>query len=84
MYRKDGEKYFIVDAHIALCDARSENQLNSTGDLVGSCNDLREPTVLAARGRVRLHTTPNPPDRFQDPRADLEAGRVRGRATLVP
>ncbi|MGV9904422.1 hypothetical protein ACWDU8_18365 [Streptomyces sp. NPDC003388] len=84
MYSKDGEKYFIVDAHIALWDARPENQLDSIGNLVGSCNDLRELMVLAAQGRVRLHTTPYPLDRFQDALADLDAGRVRGRAILVP
>lgn len=31
MYTKDGEKYFIVDAHIALWDARPENQRNVHG-----------------------------------------------------
>jgi len=31
MYEKDGEKYFIVDAHIALWDARPENQRNIHG-----------------------------------------------------
>ena len=29
MYSKDGENYFIVDAHIALWDARPENQSNA-------------------------------------------------------
>ena len=28
MYEKNGEKYYIVDAHIALWDARAENQRN--------------------------------------------------------
>lgn len=31
MYSKDGEDYFIVDSHIALWDARPENQLNIQG-----------------------------------------------------
>ena len=31
MYSKDGEDYFIVDAHIALWDARPDNQLNVQG-----------------------------------------------------
>ena len=31
MYSKDGENYFIVDAHIALWDARPENQKNIQG-----------------------------------------------------
>ncbi|MGW4440784.1 NAD(P)-dependent alcohol dehydrogenase [Streptomyces sp. NPDC004596] len=60
------------------------NEINFIGNLVGSYNDLRELMVLAAQGRVRLHTTRYPLDRFQDALADLEAGRVRGRAILVP
>ena len=31
MYSKDGQDYFIVDAHIALWDARPENQRNVQG-----------------------------------------------------
>ena len=31
MYTKDGESYFIVDAHIALWDARPENIKNVHG-----------------------------------------------------
>ncbi len=31
MYSKDGEQYFIVDAHVALWDARAENQRNERG-----------------------------------------------------
>ena len=31
MYTKDGESYFIVDAHVALWDARPENQRNVHG-----------------------------------------------------
>ncbi|MCW2575424.1 MAG: amidohydrolase 2, partial [Modestobacter sp.] len=37
MYTKDGEKYFIVDAHIALWDARPENQLNVHGKQFIDC-----------------------------------------------
>ncbi|WP_329047393.1 amidohydrolase [Amycolatopsis sp. NBC_01488] len=37
MYEKDGEKYFIVDAHIALWDARFENQLNVHGKQFIDC-----------------------------------------------
>ncbi|MEU0997143.1 hypothetical protein [Streptomyces olivaceus] len=40
--------------------------------------------VLAARGRVRLHTAKYPLDRFQDALDDLDGGRIRGRAILVP
>jgi NAD+-dependent secondary alcohol dehydrogenase Adh1 len=62
----------------------SANEINFIGNLVGSHNDLCELMVLAAQGRVRLHTTPYPLDRFQDALTDLYAGRVRGRAILVP
>ncbi|GGX73244.1 NAD(P)-dependent alcohol dehydrogenase [Streptomyces minutiscleroticus] len=60
------------------------SEINFIGNLVGSYNDLRELMTLAAQGRVRLHTTKYPLDRFQDAVDDLDAGRVRGRAILVP
>ncbi|MER6991304.1 NAD(P)-dependent alcohol dehydrogenase [Saccharopolyspora hirsuta] len=59
-------------------------EINFIGNLVGSYNDLCELMVLAARGEVRLHTTEYPLDRFQDALDDLDAGRIRGRAILVP
>ncbi|MFS8202458.1 amidohydrolase family protein [Streptomyces sp. CWNU-52B] len=37
MYSKDGENYFIVDAHVALWDARPENQLNIHGKQFIDC-----------------------------------------------
>ncbi|MFE7974011.1 amidohydrolase family protein [Streptomyces shenzhenensis] len=37
MYVKDGEEYFIVDAHVALWDARPENQLNAQGKQFIDC-----------------------------------------------
>ena len=37
MYEKNGEKYFIVDAHIALWDARPENQRNIHGKQFIDC-----------------------------------------------
>jgi NAD+-dependent secondary alcohol dehydrogenase Adh1 len=59
-------------------------EINFIGNLVGSYNDLCELMVLAAQGRVRLHTTKYPLDRFQDALDDLDAGRIRGRAILTP
>jgi NAD+-dependent secondary alcohol dehydrogenase Adh1 len=59
-------------------------EINFVGNLVGSYNDLCELMVLAARGLVRLHTTKYPLDRFQDALDDLDAGRIRGRAILIP
>ncbi|WP_030829278.1 amidohydrolase family protein [Streptomyces hygroscopicus] len=37
MYSKDGENYFIVDAHVALWDARPENQINIHGKQFIDC-----------------------------------------------
>lgn len=37
MYTKDGEKYFILDAHVALWDARPENQRNIHGKQFIDC-----------------------------------------------
>ncbi|WP_433870343.1 NAD(P)-dependent alcohol dehydrogenase [Saccharopolyspora sp. CA-218241] len=59
-------------------------EINFIGNLVGSYTDLCELMSLAARGAVRLHTSEYPLDRFQDAIDDLAAGRVRGRAVLVP
>lgn len=59
-------------------------EINFIGNLVGSYNDLCELMVLAARGRVRLHTAQYSLDRFQEALDDLDSGRIRGRAILVP
>jgi len=59
-------------------------EISFIGNLVGSYNDLCELMVLAAQGAVRLHTTKYPLDQFQSAIDDLDAGRVRGRAILVP
>jgi NAD+-dependent secondary alcohol dehydrogenase Adh1 len=59
-------------------------EINILGNLVGSYNDLCELMVLASRGAVKLHTVTYPLDRFQSALDDLDAGRVRGRAILVP
>ncbi|MFJ8815106.1 NAD(P)-dependent alcohol dehydrogenase [Amycolatopsis thermoflava] len=59
-------------------------EINFIGNLVGSYTDLCELMVLAAQGKVRLHTTKYPLERFQDAIDDLDAGRIRGRAILTP
>ncbi|MCW2946862.1 MAG: Alcohol dehydrogenase, zinc-binding [Actinoallomurus sp.] len=59
-------------------------EINFIGNLVGSYNDLAELMVLAAQGRVALHTETYPLDAFGQALADLDGGRVRGRAILVP
>jgi NAD+-dependent secondary alcohol dehydrogenase Adh1 len=57
---------------------------NVIGNLVGSYNDLCDLMALAARGAVTLHTVKYQLDDFQSAIDDLDRGRVRGRAILVP
>ncbi len=59
-------------------------EVNIIGNLVGSYTDLVALMALAARKKVVLHTAKYPLARFQDALDDLSAGRVRGRAILVP
>ena len=53
-----------------------------TNDVVG--DGTTTATVLAQGGRVTLHTRTYPLDAAVDAIQDLDAGRVRGRAILVP
>jgi len=57
---------------------------NIIGNIVGTYNDLAELMPLAQAGRVTLHTKTYPLTAAPDALADLDAGRVRGRAILVP
>jgi NAD+-dependent secondary alcohol dehydrogenase Adh1 len=57
---------------------------NIVGNIVGTYTDLAELMVLAEAGKVRLHTQQYPLDRAVDALHDLDAGKVRGRAILVP
>jgi NAD+-dependent secondary alcohol dehydrogenase Adh1 len=57
---------------------------NVVGNLVGSYNDLCDLMELAARGLVTLHTQRYRLEDFQQAIDDLDNGRVRGRAILVP
>jgi len=57
---------------------------NIIGNIVGTYSDLAELMVLAQAGKVTLHTRAYPLDAAPEAIADLDAGRVRGRAILVP
>jgi NAD+-dependent secondary alcohol dehydrogenase Adh1 len=57
---------------------------NIIGNIVGTYNELAELMALAESGKVTLHTRTYPLDAATDAVADLDAGRVRGRAILVP
>jgi NAD+-dependent secondary alcohol dehydrogenase Adh1 len=86
MLRRAGN-YFVVgygeNIDVPTIDIIS-TEINFIGNLVGSYNDLQELMVLAAQGKVKLHTSKYPLDEFQRAIDDLDAGRVRGRAILVP
>ncbi|MDT7680259.1 MAG: NAD+-dependent secondary alcohol dehydrogenase Adh1 [Pseudonocardiales bacterium] len=57
---------------------------NVIGNIVGTYNDLAELMVLAQAGKVTLHTRQYPLDAAVEALDDLDHGRVRGRAILVP
>ena len=57
---------------------------NIIGNIVGTYNELAELMALAQAGKVTLHTRAYPLAAAPDALADLDAGRVRGRAILVP
>jgi NAD+-dependent secondary alcohol dehydrogenase Adh1 len=57
---------------------------NIIGNIVGTYNDLAELMVLAQAGKVTLHTKTYPLTDAVEALQDLDAGRVRGRAILVP
>jgi NAD+-dependent secondary alcohol dehydrogenase Adh1 len=79
--------YFVIGyggtLHIPTLDIISTER-NVIGNIVGTYNDLAELMALAQAGRVTLHTRAYPLTAAQDAIADLDAGRVRGRAILVP
>lgn len=86
MLRRAGN-YFVVgygeNIDVPTIDVIS-TEINFIGNLVGSYNDLGELMALAAQGKVKLHTVRYPLDDFAKALADLDAGRVRGRAILIP
>jgi NAD+-dependent secondary alcohol dehydrogenase Adh1 len=82
-----GGSYFVIGyggtLHIPTLDIISTER-NIIGNIVGTYNDLAELMALAQAGKVTLHTKAYPLDAAPDALADLDAGRVRGRAILVP
>jgi NAD+-dependent secondary alcohol dehydrogenase Adh1 len=79
--------YFVIgyggELHIPTLDIITTER-NIIGNIVGTYNDLAELMVLAEGGRVTLHTRTYPLGAAPEAFADLDAGRVRGRAILVP
>ncbi|MFJ1759039.1 NAD(P)-dependent alcohol dehydrogenase [Amycolatopsis sp. NPDC088138] len=86
MTRRAGSQFLIgygSNIDIPTIDIISTER-NVIGNLVGTYNDLVELMVLAQAGKVTLHTKKYPLDAALDALADLDAGRVRGRAILTP
>ena len=86
MLRRAGNYYVVgygEDLVVPTIDVIS-TEINFVGNLVGSYTDLQELMVLAAQGKVKLHTSKYPLEEFQRAIDDLDAGRVRGRAILIP
>ncbi|MBV9792418.1 MAG: NAD(P)-dependent alcohol dehydrogenase [Actinobacteria bacterium] len=82
-----GGSYFVIGyggtLHIPTLDIVSTER-NVIGNIVGTYNELAELMQLAQAGKVTLHTRTYPLDAAVEALNDLDAGRVRGRAILVP
>lgn len=86
MTRPAGSYYVIGyggELRIPTLDIISTER-NVVGNIVGTFNDLAELMALAQTGKVTLHTRAYPLEAAAEAVADLDAGRVRGRAILVP
>jgi NAD+-dependent secondary alcohol dehydrogenase Adh1 len=79
--------YFVIgyggELRIPTLDIISTER-TIVGNIVGTYTDLAELMVLAQAGKVTLHTQKYPLDEAVNALHDLDAGRVRGRAILVP
>ena len=82
-----GGSYFVIGyggtLEIPTLDIISTER-NIIGNIVGTYNELAELMALAQAGKVTLHTRTYPLDAAVEALTDLDAGRVRGRAILVP
>jgi NAD+-dependent secondary alcohol dehydrogenase Adh1 len=86
MTRRAGSYYVIGyggTLNVATLDIISTER-NVIGNIVGTYNELAELMALAQSGKVTLHTRTYPMDAAAEAFQDLDAGRVRGRAILVP
>lgn len=86
MLRRAGDYYVIGygdHLEIPMIDIIS-TEISFIGNLVGTYNDLVELMILAAEGKVKLHTQTYPLDAINDAIADLDSGRLHGRGVIVP
>ena len=88
--RDDAGRQFVLRHRIRRPGCRSRPSTSSrprrnfVGNIVGTFNELTELMALAQAGKVTLHTRTYPLAAAAEAVADLDAGRVRGRAILVP
>lgn len=84
---KRAGSYFVIgyggELRVPTIDIIS-SEINFVGNLVGTYNDLVELMALAAQGRVTLHTVKYSLSDFNKALDDLNNGRVKGRAVLIP
>jgi NAD+-dependent secondary alcohol dehydrogenase Adh1 len=84
---QDGGFYYVIgygeNLDIPTIDVISR-EISFIGNLVGTYVDLQDLMTLTAQGKVTLHTSTYPLDAINDAMADLDGGRVQGRAILVP
>ena len=86
MLRRAGSYYVVgygENINVPTIDVIS-TEISFVGNLVGSYTDLQDLMVLAAQGKVKLHTARYRLEDFQQAIDDLGAGKVRGRAILIP
>jgi NAD+-dependent secondary alcohol dehydrogenase Adh1 len=84
---QDGGFYYVIgygeNLNVPTIDIISR-EISFIGNLVGTYVDLHDLMTLTAQGKVTLHTSTYPLDAINDAMADLDSGRVQGRAILVP
>jgi NAD+-dependent secondary alcohol dehydrogenase Adh1 len=84
---QDGGFYYVIgyggNLNVPTIDIISR-EISFIGNLVGTFVDLEDLMTLTAQGKVTLHTSTYPLDAINDAMADLDRGRVQGRAILVP
>lgn len=84
---KKGGTYSIIGYGGIVARPTAEmilRELNIVGNLVGSYNDLAELMELAHQGKVHITSQTFPLENANDVLHDLDAGKIVGRAVLMP
>ena len=84
---RDGGFYHVIgygqNLDIPTIDIISR-EISFIGNLVGTYTDLEDLMTLTAQGKVQLRTSIYPLGAINDAIADLDQGRLHGRAIVVP